>query len=240
MYFKKLKNILIMLLVLFAVSNLYGFSGTVNFSTSNGSDLGATAIDGEGGSSDIAGVQIDIFIANDAGTATGGNIFYNSSTGWEGLASSNDPSNNGYDAIVIKTSDGTTFDFNGFDSHEWVSSAATFTVEGFKGGSSTGSVSLSITALEKKTYSTNDLPDVNFGDVDTVVIVAETSGNTKYWGTFDNFVFADAVASDTTPPTFENSTPSQNSVTKNSVIIDVDLDEAGIAYAVAVANGDSS
>ncbi len=52
-------------------------------------------------------------------------------------------------------------------------------------------------------------------------------------------VQGDAVASDTTAPTFENSTPSENSVTENSVIIDVDLDEAGIAYAVAVADGDS-
>ncbi|WP_261887319.1 Ig-like domain-containing protein [Vibrio aerogenes] len=48
------------------------------------------------------------------------------------------------------------------------------------------------------------------------------------------------ASSDTTPPVFENSTPSQNSVGDTSVEISVDIDEAGTVYAVAVADGDST
>ena len=44
-------------------------------------------------------------------------------------------------------------------------------------------------------------------------------------------------AGDSTAPVFQNSTPSQNSVNDTQVVINVDIDEAGSAYAVIVADG---
>ncbi len=42
---------------------------------------------------------------------------------------------------------------------------------------------------------------------------------------------------DSTAPTFDNSTPSQNSIDHQQVVINVDINEGGKAYAVVVANG---
>ena len=47
-------------------------------------------------------------------------------------------------------------------------------------------------------------------------------------------------AGDSTPPNFQSSTPSQNSVNDTQVVIDVDIDEAGTAFAVVVADGDGA
>ncbi|MEA3352924.1 MAG: Ig-like domain-containing protein [Campylobacterota bacterium] len=44
-------------------------------------------------------------------------------------------------------------------------------------------------------------------------------------------------AGDTDAPTFENSTPSQNSITDTQVVINVDINEGGKAYAVVVTDG---
>ncbi len=50
---------------------------TINFDTADDTNLGPVANDGEGGSTAITGVQINITAINAAGTATGVDLVYN-------------------------------------------------------------------------------------------------------------------------------------------------------------------
>ncbi|MFD2566793.1 YDG domain-containing protein [Pseudotenacibaculum haliotis] len=52
-----------------------------------------------------------------------------------------------------------------------------------------------------------------------------------------NFTGNGVIASDTTPPAFENSTPSSSSVTQTGFTLSTDIDEAGTIYYVVVADG---
>ena len=130
-------------LMLFYFSSSYGQSGTINFDTSNGTNLGTVANDGEGGSLDISGVVFNIQIINASGTPTAASVYYlTSGAPYEGLASSTNPGSNEYDGMSIKTDDGSEFDFNGFTIVDWGFTSYTLTISGYKNGSFTGSVNL--------------------------------------------------------------------------------------------------
>ncbi|CDT99645.1 putative Ig family protein [Vibrio coralliirubri] len=56
----------------------------------------------------------------------------------------------------------------------------------------------------------------------------------------NNIEFNIAVAVDTTPPLFENVTPSLSSISNSGALLSIDLDEDGTAYYVVVADGSSA
>lgn len=72
---KKITLFIAFFLGFFISFQSFSQTGTIDFSTTDNTNLGATADDGEGGSSDISGVTFNIFIGNGSGIATGGNIF---------------------------------------------------------------------------------------------------------------------------------------------------------------------
>ncbi|RZS90596.1 VCBS domain-containing protein [Aquimarina brevivitae] len=162
---------------------------TINFDTADNTNLGPVAIDGEGGSTDITGVQIDIIAINASGIATNADLFYNTSgiPGFEeGLSITTDPISTAWRGVSITSNDGTEFDFQGFDAAEFSFGAdLNVNVEGFKDGASTGSVTLTLLAGNVNAYSPSDFPNSVFGDVDEVRIITDTD----YFGTFDTFQF---------------------------------------------------
>ncbi len=183
------------------VSSQITSAQTITFDTADDTNLGTTASDGEGGSSDITGVQINIVAINASGTATGATLFYDDSSGGgggfgfgvdfkKGLAGSTDPSTNTWRGISIKTDDGSEFDFNGFEAAEYNFFDGNFTVEGFKDGVSTGSVTLAFSGETNNIYEADDLPDAKFGDVDEVRIIADIDYN----GTFNVLFFGASTA----------------------------------------------
>lgn len=166
-------------------------SQTINFSTADNTNLGPVANDGEGGSTDISGVQIDIFEIDASGNPTGNDLIYNANDiGFggvieEGISISTDPSLTSWRGISIKTNDGSEFDFNGFESWELsFAGTVTFTVEGFKDGVSTGSTTTTSASGDRQEHGASEFSDAIFGEVDEVRIIATTD----FYGTFDVFL----------------------------------------------------
>lgn len=67
---KRITFLLSFLFFVFFWSNSFSQTGTINFSTADNTNLGVTADDGEGGSSDIAGVIFQITAVNVSGLAS--------------------------------------------------------------------------------------------------------------------------------------------------------------------------
>ncbi|WP_420387252.1 Calx-beta domain-containing protein [Roseivirga sp.] len=177
---------------------------TINFSTTDNTNLGPVANDGEGGSTDITGVQIDIFSIDASGAATGEDLFYNAnSIGFgavieEGISITTDPSLTAWRGVSIKSNDGSEFDFNGFESWEFsFAMTVTFTVEGFKNGASTGSITTTSALGDRKEHAVSEFSDAIFGDVDEVRIISDVD----FYGTFDVFLLG-AVTQPNSVPTF--------------------------------------
>jgi len=194
---------------------------TINFSTTDNNAIGvdaidtngATVIDGDGGSTDITGVQINIAALNTDGvTLSGEKIYFNiTEVGFgaaieEGLSLGTDPSTKPWPSgggISIKTDDRSEFDFNGFETWEFSAvSGVTLRVEGYKDGVSTGSTTVNTASGDRESHPSADpskneqFTDAIFGNVDEVRIIATTD----FYGTFDVFAF-DAVAVSNVAPT---------------------------------------
>ena len=178
---------------------------TINFSIADNTNLGPTAIDGEGGSTNITGVQINIVAIDASGNPTGVDLIYNVSdfgfgaTGEEGISISNDPATTAWRGIKITSDDGSEFDFNGFESWNFAGvGEVTLNVRGYKNGVATGSGPTPITTSEfadRKEHVAGDFPDADFGDVDEVRIIAATD----FFGTFDVFVFGAVAVANVAP-----------------------------------------
>ncbi|NVK52153.1 MAG: cadherin-like domain-containing protein, partial [Flavobacteriaceae bacterium] len=199
---KKITFLYVFLVSVFFVAQSYSqITGaeTINFSTTDNTNLGPIANDGEGGSTNITGVQINIFAINTSGVATNADLIYNvTDVGFgaaieEGISISVDPASTAWRGIAIKSNDGSEFDFNGFESWEFAGvGSVTLNVRGYKNGVATGSGPVSITTgnADRKEHPSTDFPDADFGDVDEVRIISATD----YYGTFDVFVFGAKVS----------------------------------------------
>lgn len=179
----------------------HGASGVINFNTTDGANLGVVANDGEGGSSDIAGVQFDIILINDAGIGTGGNVFYdNSGSGYEGITYIDNPGGSaGFDGISISTNDGSEFDFNGFTAAEFGFQTVTLTVQGFKNGSLINFTTVSLGGFAITSYGAASFSDAIFGDVDEIRILGDGGGGV-WFGTLDSFVVGVVTVNPATVP----------------------------------------
>ena len=212
---------------------------TINFDVPDNTDLGSTPQDGDGGSTNITGVNITIRAIDATGAPTGANLFYNVGLAMgfeEGISVGTDPATAAWRGLSIKSDDGSEFDFNGFESWEFAGvGAVTLNVRGYKNGvpTGTGSTPLLTANADRAIFTSSNFPNADFGNVDEVRIIAQTD----YYGTFDVFFFGAAVIPDTTPPVFENSTPSSSNITSTGFTLNTDIDEAGTIYYVIVTDG---
>ncbi len=119
---------------------------------------------------------------------------------------------------------GAAAEFNITSFRIWLPSQQTLSIESYKDNSL---VSSSSTALLPVNFSTISL---NLTDVDQVLI--RHNDVDSYATSFDMSAFVDS-----TPPSFENGTPSTSSVTANSLTLNIDLDEDGTVYYVMLSDG---
>ncbi|MDG2520437.1 Ig-like domain-containing protein [Caulobacter segnis] len=156
-------------------------AGTLNFSSAVGSPTAVAVTDGMGGSSDIAGITYRV-------SAPGVQLFYTpDQSGHEGLLVSN--SNNS--SILIDTAEGSAFAFKGVFLGDFAGQAQV-RIEGFRDGSSTGSVTLSLTSGGSATFSTTQLTPSIFNHVDEVRL---TNPAQATWSlVVDNLVFDDPIS----------------------------------------------
>lgn len=112
-------------------------NGTLTFNSNSGLADGI-ATDGEGGSVDLPGIDIDIFNINDVnGTGVGRiewrdhDFMYSNDPSYSGLTY-DDGFNNGTKGMAIKSRDGSAFQIDGFTYYNWGETVATtITVRGY-------------------------------------------------------------------------------------------------------------
>jgi hypothetical protein len=187
--------------LLFLGLNALRAATTVTFTTTDNASFGtATLSDGSFSSNDVAGIVINFFTANSSGTANGTTLTYDAT----------DPSNkgvigdfnNGDPMFVIKRASGTSsFWLTGFLAVDPYGVSNQIKVQGFLGGTSTGSaVTVTIGGTFVKTLTTSDLPPAQFQNVDEVRITA-TSGS--LFNDFNQFAFDNPVV----PPAVSSVSP---------------------------------
>jgi hypothetical protein len=174
-------------------------SGTLSFSSDDPVNwAGGVATDGQGGSTDLAGIAIEVLDISDAnGTNVGVPIEWHSNSdlsadpGFSALTTFDAALNvSGWKGIAIRSADGSQFklsSFRWFDWGDW--SGLGGTVEGYRDGSPVASTAF--TANTSGTPVTVTLPAA-FQNVDEVRIVYATQG----WPAINDIAIADAI----TPP----------------------------------------
>ena len=184
-------------------------NGTLIF-TSNSGISGDVAQDGQGGSTDLAGITIQIQNITDTNGTVGGNItwqnagFYGS--GAYTALTYNDGFSGAQKGMSIKSSDGSEFQINSFQYLNWgESSPTTITVKGYRDGAEVASTSFEgyNAGYNPTTVSLNS----SFDNVDQVRLYISAGG---YLGdqsgsnhSINNIVIADAV---TPAPTITSAT----------------------------------
>ena len=216
-------------------------TGTITFSET-GYTSNTVATDGEGGSSDISGIKIDIYGISDVnGTSTGNGVRYidGNTPNWSGypailLSGATDGTDydNGYKGMAIKSNDGSEFSFVSVDFHDAWWTGETFVVEGFRDGVSTGA-GIQFEGNTNDQYinlsQSDELTQSSFQNVDEVRIYG-LSGN--YGPSVNNIQIADPVTPNATPTI--SGAPSDITVTEDTVS-SVDLS----AVTFADTDGDS-
>ncbi|WP_434950134.1 Ig-like domain-containing protein [Shewanella sp. HL-SH4] len=171
-------------------------NGTLTF-TSNTGIVGGVAQDGQGGSTDLAGVTIQIHNIIDTAGTTGGNITWqNTSFYGSGAYTALTDADFERKGMSIKSSDGSEFQINSFQYLNWgESSTTTITVKGYRDGSEVATVDFEgyDVGYNPTTVSLNS----TFDNVDQVRLYISAGG---YKGdqsatahSINNIVIADAV-----------------------------------------------
>ena len=232
---KKITFLLSFLLCIFSVSlSSAQITGpeTINFDVPDDTNLGPTPKDGDGGSTNIVGVNITIRAIDATGTPTGADFFYN--VGFvpgleEGISVGTDPATTSWRGISIKTDDGSEFDFKGFESWEFAGIETILQVRGYKNGVPKGTAPLDLTTnmVDRKEHSTEFSNNVDFQDIDEVRIIATTD----YYGTFDVFFFG--------APTTAGGSNSAPTVTAPTVFAILEDTTTALANDVQVTDSDA-
>uniref|UniRef100_UPI000A4A296F DUF4347 domain-containing protein n=1 Tax=Comamonas testosteroni TaxID=285 RepID=UPI000A4A296F len=183
-------------------------NGTLTF-TSNSNVSGGVARDGQGGSSDLPGITLEIFNIEDTNgtrdTQPGSEIkwfdnsyLYSPQAGYTALTNE---LNAGSKGMAIKSSDGSPFQINGFTYYNWGETEnATYTVKGYLNGAEVASHEF--TVIYDKVRQTSDVTTVSLGSAfDYVAEVRLYISAGGYLGdqsasnhSINNIQIADAVA----------------------------------------------
>lgn len=241
-----LRAALLLLLLAGILSSVQAAPTQLIFSNAGG--IGATfAEDGQGGSTDIPGITLQIFhTSNAAGTPAAGmtwqdnTFFLSDDPSWNGLTHVD---NAGRFGLAIRSANGRRFSIASFKYYNWGETLdTTYTVEGYRGGAVVGSRNFSIPP-GLSIPLTVSLPAGIFGDVDEVRIRTLSGGTNinSSWHSINNLL---VEAANTAPADMTLSNPSVGqSAGVNAVIGTLSTTDADagdtFTYALASGAGDS-
>ncbi|MBI3145178.1 MAG: DUF4347 domain-containing protein, partial [Pseudogulbenkiania sp.] len=181
---------------------LPSIAGTVNVTgQADYTDYGAKLTDGEGGTSDVSGVVYEIFFADSSNTPTGTVASFNWPVSGSTLINNDLGTQQGAAEFVIQTQGGTAFKLTSFVIADPIAdggNGASWTATAYKGGSTLGTQSITVT--QSGTYTATVTLNSSFQDVDKVIITKSGGGDPGViWEGFNNFVFADPVGANSAP-----------------------------------------
>ncbi|HEX5686611.1 MAG TPA: autotransporter-associated beta strand repeat-containing protein, partial [Ideonella sp.] len=184
---------------------LVNVAGTVSSSgQSDFTDYGTVFTDGEGGSSDIAGIEYDIYFADAAHNAVSTVVAYNfvpNVTAYPVLAEGS--FSGAADELIIKSSAGENFKFTSFFFADFNAVGATWTVKAYDNGVQVGS-DQQFTVSQSGDYVKTVNLSADFGNIDEVRITASGGASGGHiWGGFNDFVFDNPVSA---APTLSSAT----------------------------------
>lgn len=207
---------------------------TLTFSSDDGSwDTDHIAEDGEGGSTDIAGITIQIFNINDAGgTNTNSmNWFSNaglaSGDGFSGLTVDYNSYFNEWGGVAVRSSDGSEFKFNGFDFYDWGNQTGELmTIVAYRDGAVIAGSTVSFNANANTSRVSQDLTgNANYQNVDEVRIYFNDGAG---YASINHIIIDDPVIPNTAPTL--GGTPADDTATED-VATAIDLSAYNISDA---------
>ena len=207
-------------------------SGIITFSAADQTNIGQTLHDGDEGSADIFGIQVDIYNAyiNSPNVPVGSFAFFASSYTMVGNDGGIAPldvttgtflSGNPPDFLVIKGNGGATFSFKSIEVLDYLTASGMLNFEAFRAGTSLGSVTLSVDQTTFRSVFTqqNGLTTSIFQNVDEIRISNATSlpsGVSGNWAAFNSIEIGDPVVPGPAAPTTTVSTASFSADTGTS------------------------
>ncbi len=186
--YTRLASIFLMILISYTSAQT-----TVSFSVPSGSTLTDIVSDGEFGSNDVPGLDIDFFTSNTDGTPTGQTFtYYNAPLrgGMIGNTSAGDP------AFIIRESNGYEFNFSGIYLAEWAGGNFNIRIEGRRDGISTGSIVVSTAGDSEEMVDLSKFPSFMFQNVDEVLLtnVSNAYSVSTLYLLYDQFSIEEAMA----------------------------------------------
>ncbi|MDV2081220.1 DUF4347 domain-containing protein, partial [Marinobacter xestospongiae] len=178
---------------------------TLTFSSDDGNwDSDSIAEDGEGGSTDIAGITIQIFNIDDSGgtKTTSMNWFSNtdlaSGDGFSGLTVDYNSYFTEWGGVAVKSSDGSEFKFNGFDFYDWGNQTGeAMSIVAYRDGAMVAGSTVSFNANNNTSRVNQDVSgNTNYQNVDEVRIFFNDGAG---YAAINNIIIDDAISPNTPP-----------------------------------------
>jgi len=209
--------------ILPSVAGTISLSGQANFT-----DFGAVFSDGEGGSTDIAGIQYDFFFTNASNVLVNTVQAYNNNFGTaiSGLAHS--AFDNSATHAVFKSSAGENFKLTSFSVQDSGALNGTWSVQAYENGGAVGAAQ-TFTITQSGDYNTTVTLSSDFQNIDEVRISISggASAGALWDSSFYNIVVADPVIPDTTPPVVQSIAPTGSPAANDvSITYRVTFDES--------------
>ncbi len=209
---------------------------TLTFSSDDGNwDSDAIAEDGEGGSSDIAGITIQVLNIDDSnGTKTNSiNWFSNtdlaSGDGFSGVTVDFNSYFSDWGGMAVKSSDGSEFKFNGFEMYDWGGQPVggeAMSIVAYRDGAMVGGSTVSFNANDNGSRVTQDVSGNSLYEyVDEVRIFFNDGGG---YMAINNIIIDTAIAPNTAPSL--GGTPADDTATED-VATAIDLSAYNISDA---------
>lgn len=221
----------------------YAANGTITFSgpTADGFGPDHIATDGEGGSSDIPGITIQVFGIDDTGTILNDgtmNYFDGNDPNWLGyppLVTWFDDKNTPTYGLAIKSEDESNFKLSSVNFHDWgYWDGRDYVIEAFDDGISKGTVMFkgntdgNYIALNHSSILTS-----TFDNIDEVRIYGK-DGLPNHYISINDIEIADVVLPDTTPPNFTSG--GIQDITTTSATIYAKINENATLYYIIAAS----
>ena len=169
----------------------------------NGFDFGSVFIDGEGGSTNIAGIEYDFYCVDGANNLVNTvAVFTSTFTGTSYTGMLNSAMDSSADVVVFKSSAGENFKLTSFFIQDADGMDGTWTVSAYENGSPVGTAQI-FTIDHFGEYAKTVSLTSDFQNIDEVriTVAGGISSGHIYATLFSNFVVANPIIPDVTPPT---------------------------------------
>ncbi|MCF6455829.1 tandem-95 repeat protein [Pseudoalteromonas sp. MMG024] len=224
---------------LLALSASYSFEAnaaatTLTFNSNDSNwDTDHIAEDGEGGSTNIAGITIQIFNIDDSSGAKTNSMNWfssaslGSSDGFSGLTVDFNSYFTGWGGVAVKSNDGSEFKFNGFDFYDWGGQTGeAMNIVAYRNGAMVASSTVSFNANSNTSRVNQDLSaNSHYQYVDEVRIYFNDGSG---YASINNIIIDNAIAPNTAPTL--GGTPADDTATED-VATAVDLSAYNISDA---------